>query len=164
MSHFDPFADDLQPEPVAANNTDAWNETEKKENKVMAGANTEGKIVVTLKGGAGFDAPWIVVHATDAADALEQLNDKVLGELIARTKTVSAHFSGGSGNAGRPASPQSNSRPPQQQAPASAGNAPGCDHGTRVYKSGVSKAGKPYKMWACPSGDRNDQCSPEWIR
>lgn len=47
--------------------------------------------------------------------------------------------------------------PPGQQAPL-------CDHGyARVYKSGVSKAGKPYKMWSCPA-DRSEQCEPQWVR
>lgn len=46
--------------------------------------------------------------------------------------------------------------------PASSG--PECRHGDRVFKSGTSKAGKPYKMWSCPSSDRNDQCDPVWIK
>lgn len=48
--------------------------------------------------------------------------------------------------------PQSPSGPPTGQS---------CRHGARVFKEGVSKAGKPYKLWACP-GPRNDQCQPEW--
>lgn len=51
-----------------------------------------------------------------------------------------------------PAAPQG---PPGVQAPT-------CPHGVREYKSGVSKQGKPYKMWACPETNRDAQCKPEW--
>jgi hypothetical protein len=33
----------------------------------------------------------------------------------------------------------------------------------KEYKTGVGKTGKPYKMWACPSRDRGNQCPPEWL-
>ena len=61
------------------------------------------------------------------------------------------------------------SAPPSQQPkgtpvaqPGNAGAAPSCQHGPRVFREGVSKAGKPYKAWFCSSQDRNDQCKPEW--
>ena len=40
---------------------------------------------------------------------------------------------------------------------------PSCKHGYRELKSGVSKAGKAYKCWSCPSKDRKDQCDPIWV-
>lgn len=40
---------------------------------------------------------------------------------------------------------------------------PSCKHGYMELKSGVSKAGKAYKCWSCPSKDRKDQCGPVWI-
>jgi hypothetical protein len=40
---------------------------------------------------------------------------------------------------------------------------PSCKHGYMELKSGVSKAGKAYKCWSCPSKDRKDQCAPVWI-
>ena len=50
-----------------------------------------------------------------------------------------------------------------QAPPQTGGNAvPQCPHGYREYKSGVSKAGKPYKMWVCPETNRDLQCKPEW--
>lgn len=61
------------------------------------------------------------------------------------------------------------SAPPSQQPkgtpvaqPGNAGAAPSCQHGPRIFREGVSKAGKPYKAWFCSSQDRNDQCKPEW--
>lgn len=37
-----------------------------------------------------------------------------------------------------------------------------CQHGQMQWREGVSKAGKPYKMWACPM--RNGGCDPIWVR
>jgi hypothetical protein len=55
--------------------------------------------------------------------------------------------------------------PQAPQAPVTGGTgaAPTCPHGVKEYKSGVGKTGKPYKRWACPSQDRNNQCKPEWL-
>jgi hypothetical protein len=40
---------------------------------------------------------------------------------------------------------------------------PTCKHGYMEFKTGISKAGKPYKCWSCPSKDRKDQCDPTWV-
>ena len=40
---------------------------------------------------------------------------------------------------------------------------PSCKHGYMEFKTGVSKAGKAYKCWSCPSKDRKDQCPPTWV-
>jgi hypothetical protein len=60
---------------------------------------------------------------------------------------------------------------PAKPEPATPNGAPGCKHGTRVYKSGQSKGKfntdgtpKEWKMWACPSKNRDDECEPSWIR
>ena len=39
---------------------------------------------------------------------------------------------------------------------------PTCVHGTRIFRSGVSKTtGKPYAFWACPTPQGTpDQCKP----
>jgi hypothetical protein len=61
--------------------------------------------------------------------------------------------------------PAQQAQPQQQAASVPAGlTAPYCQHGQREYKAGTSKAGKAYKMWSCPSGDRASQCQPEWLR
>ncbi len=62
-----------------------------------------------------------------------------------------------------PSNPGSRPSATPSSAPPAGGAAPSCSHGPRRYKQGVSKAGKPYKMWACPSSDRNNQCPPEWV-
>lgn len=155
---FDPFADDVQPEPVVQTETVTEN---KKENKTVAANNSEGKLTVTLKGGNGFDAPWIVIHADDANDALDQLNDKALGALIARTKEVAGFFSGGTGQA--PQRPAQGSAPASKDAPA--GDAPQCNHGAMTYRSGVSKKnGQPWKAYFCPAPQGADQCQAKFIK
>ncbi len=42
------------------------------------------------------------------------------------------------------------------------GTGPTCQHGNRIFKSGVSKStGKPYSMWVCPTPQGTpDQCKP----
>lgn len=107
------------------------------------------------------------------ADTPEQL-DQILAYLQGKVQDildVQALFDAGNVVVQQAATP----RPAQQQsggwggqapaqAAAPAGPAPTCVHGERIYKEGTSRAGKPYKMWSCPSRDRNAQCEPQWIR
>jgi hypothetical protein len=55
---------------------------------------------------------------------------------------------------------------PQYQQPAPApGGAPTCQHGTKLYKSGTSQAGRDWKAWFCPASSSDpSQCPKEWIR
>ncbi len=122
---------------------------EKKEERPVSSA--EGKITITLKGGAGFDAPWIVIHASDIPDAYEQLtgdNAALLSELMGKVKSAAQHFSGGSGGG----SASAKSVPQQAQEPPA--DAPDCPPGWQ-FRSGVSKAGKPYKGFFPPRGDES---------
>lgn len=123
-----------------------------KENN-MSETPTNNKLTVTLKGGSGFDAPWIVLHGDTAAELLEQLNDEALKALIEQTSAVGKFFADkgpqaqgnrGGGGGGRSGAPQG-----AQQPPAGAPEAPGPDW---VFKSGTSKAGKPWKAWMPPQG------------
>lgn len=110
---------------------------------------SEGKVVVTLKGGTGFDAPWIVLHADDAADALGQLDETMIA-LMERAQKAAKHFGslGGGGNTsgGRPVAqgqPQGS-----VEAPAWAPPKPYDDF---IYKTGVSaKNGKTWHAWMPP--------------
>lgn len=167
MAMPDPFADEAdeaQNAPAATNtNAGPWEE-KPVTNAPTVVPSADGKLVVTLKGGTGFDAPWIVIHAADAADALTQLEDKELGKLIERTKVVAGFFAGGNcGSA--PAAPRQSGGGGQAQRgrPATAGSSPDgekrfCEHGERVFKSGVSKAGKTWQAYDCP----NRVCDREW--
>ncbi|WP_456298580.1 hypothetical protein [Kitasatospora mediocidica] len=71
---------------------------------------------------------------------------------------------------GAPQAPQWSAPAPDQQQysmppqTGGQGQAPSCPHGQRVYKSGVSAQGKPYKMWACSAPQGPGQCKPEWVK
>lgn len=130
----------------------ATTETSKKENTSMT-ADSQNKIVVTLKGGAGYDAPWVVVHADDSAEALAILNDPSTKELLETTKKAGAHFAGTSqAKGGRQGQPSGSA-----QAPAGAPTPPA----GYVYKSGMGKNGR---MWyAFMGANRSDNLDPIWL-
>ncbi|WP_158881915.1 hypothetical protein [Amycolatopsis anabasis] len=156
---FDPFADAPADEAQAA---PAQAPAATPARPVAAGS--EGKVVVTLKGGAGFDAPWVVVHAADVEDAIGHLSDEKLRDLLDRTKRAGGYFAGGS------SAPQGGGQQRQAGKPEGADQAPGgeeryCKHGQMQFKSGVSKSsGKAYKGFFCSERDRNEQCKPEFIK
>ena len=54
--------------------------------------DSNGKVVVTLKGGKGYDAPWIVLHCDTVAEANGLLADEGLKELIDRTTKAGQYF------------------------------------------------------------------------
>lgn len=134
----------------------------------------EGKVVVTLKGGTGFDAPWIVIHAEDAADALAQL-DGTLAELMQKTAQVARYFHGQLGGSKPPQAaptPQSGgyNGGGQPGRPANANQAPNgqaeyCAHGAMVFNSGVNNQGKAWSGHFCPQPKgATDKCDPKWNR
>lgn len=148
----------------------------------MTGDNFEGPeapYTVTLKGGAGFESPWLVLRATSAEDAIALLAEATLNELpekIAefaadfRAKSGAAPSAGGDRSSGT-SSPRSG-RPSTRAQGAQRGAAPQnqraqqdveyhpeglqCDAcGEPVFlKSGTSKAGRKYELWACPNQQR----------
>lgn len=170
----DPFSTDFtpaQPQGFAwepGNNAPTNNETSNtKENTNMQNAS-EGKVVVTLKGGRDFDAPWIVIHANDVADANDHLRDAALGELIRNTQEVAKFFAGGGQNTPQaaPQRPQNNGG--QRGKPAGAsmhpqGETRQCAHGQMTYRSGINRNGKPYEAFFCPERDRAQQCPAVWL-
>ena len=128
-----------------------------------AQAESDGKVVLTFKGGRDFDAPWIVIHANglqEAHDFVVGDNASLLATVMDRVKVASQHF------AGKPAAAPAAA--PQRQAPQAATEAPGgekrfCEHGEMVFKSGVAKAtGKPYKLFSC-TAPREQQCKAQFL-
>lgn len=121
-------------------------------------------VTVTLKGGKGFEAPWIVIHAADAADALAQVKDKAMAELAKATAQMGAWFAGLGGSGSTPASSggerpsRSDSKPERQRAPR--GEREYCEHGEMTWKSGTNKRGKAYSGFFCP----DNECDPKWSR
>lgn len=175
----DPFADE-DASATAGANADAvqdsgspWDDevpaqanTTTKERVIVQ--NTEGKVVVTLKGGGGYDAPWIVIHAEDTADALGQLSDERLRELMDRTKRAAGYFSGGGQQ--RQQGGQTGGQQRTQGRPAGAAQAPNgevrhCAHGPMQYKTGTGRNGKTWQAFMCPAPrNASDKCDPEWLR
>lgn len=113
----------------------------------------------------------INLYASDIADLSVKLEEieSVAAQIGALEGVLNANSAASGISA--PPSAQSGSEVPSRPAQGppggtqlSQGAAPSCAHGPRTFKSGISKAGKPYKLWACSSYDRNDQCQPEWVR
>lgn len=128
--------------------------TKKKKETATVAENTEGKIVVTLKGGKGYEAPWIVIHANDVQEANDHLNDENLAELIKQTKKVAEFFNGGANTQAANApkgQPQASTQAPNGQQPPEG----------YVFKSGVGKNGRAWKAFM--PADRNSGLEPIWL-
>lgn len=54
--------------------------------------DAEGKVVVVLKAGTAYDAPWITIHAASLDDAEAQLRDQTLKTLMDLTGRAATHF------------------------------------------------------------------------
>jgi hypothetical protein len=166
LTDFDPFAD------VPADDTDpapfeepAPKKAAPKKAAATVTVSEGGRADITLKGGAGFDVPWIPLGFGSIAEAHASLTNpetqKQLAELFDVVAKANALFaakvaavapskpSGGSG--GAPARPG-------QEAPAGTPEAPGPDW---TYKTGVnSKTGKTWKAWMPPRGS---DAQPVWL-
>lgn len=117
-------------------------------------------IKVTLKGGSGYDAPWLTFDFRSVDDADETLNGPDgarLAGVLAKVQDVAKFFvsknvlpapvRGGGGSAA-----------PAAKVPDFMGTAPSCEHGTKTYITKVSaKTGKPWHAWGCP-GTKDNQC------
>lgn len=112
------------------------NTTENKEN-IMS----EGKIVITEKAGAGYDAPWIVTHASSAAEGYEILNSEEYKQLMEITTQRAAEFA--KLMPSKAPAARSGSQAPQGK-PQGASQAPGGATPPEgyVFKSGIAKSGK----------------------
>lgn len=147
MTVYNPF--DAQPEPVQT----------VPDNPVSADAgnprptavNGDGKVVITLKGGTGYDEPWVVIHAESVEDALAHFDDhEKLTQLLDRTKKAAGYFHGLSGGGAAPAQSAPAQTPAYQQPPA---DAPECPGPGWEFKSGFSKKNnKTWKAWMPPKG------------
>lgn len=134
------------------------------------------KVSITLKAGGNTADPWIVVHADsvdEAAMLLRQLRDE---NVFTGVKSLTAQFAG-TDDTGRavetvrqrfPGSEVTQDDDPwagtnatsqRQELPGNQGvRCPTCN-GPTEFKSGTSKAGKPYKMHKC-TGNRDHD--PVW--
>lgn len=116
----------------------------------------ESKIVTTLKGGAGYDAPWIVIHSNTPEEALAVLEAESVKRLIDQTKKVASYFSGSPARDNRKA-PGVKGKPKAATTPPA--GSPACPEGWS-YRTGISKAGKPWQAYFPPKGVEGD---PIWL-
>lgn len=163
MSFDDPFDNaplDADNSEEAQLNTPAVTVT-----KAPPTGESDGKVVLTFKGGRDFDAPWIVIHANglqEAHDFVVGDNASLLATVMDRVKVASSHF------AGKQDPPAQGGGAPPSRAPQAAQQAPNgetrfCEHGEMVFKSGVAKgSGKPYRLFSCPA-PRDQQCKAQFL-
>lgn len=114
------------------------------------------QISITLKGGTGFDAPWIVVKGTSPEEALEILNKvRELGLMDTTAKAAAmfqGHVGGGSGGSGVRQGQGGNRAGGQNAKPATPPGvaAKSCSHGEMVYRTGNGAKG-PWQAFFCPT-------------
>ncbi|MFB7473199.1 hypothetical protein [Kitasatospora sp. NPDC056184] len=148
---YDPFADnDTTTDPFGGSTEPADTTSTTKETTVTTTTpeHSETGVSITLKGGSGYDAPWIVFRGANLRDAHAQMADKeALKALVDDVAKVGAYFaSTGAPKAAQAASGGGNEASAQQ--PARPANVPA----HYVFKSGVSKkSGKAYRMWIDPN-------------
>lgn len=149
----DPFADDED-----TTTTGVGGSTATENGKPTVTPTEDGKVVVTLKGGRDYDAPWIVIHAADVEDANVQLSDPELKPLIEQTAKVAKFFAKTNGGG----QPQGGGQQQSNGKPAGAEEAPGgekqfCKHGEKRFDTKISKkTKKPYSAFFC-TGPQSDQ-------
>lgn len=153
----DPFAavnDEPQNAPAETTPTP---EPTPKENRPMA-VSDQSKLTLTLKGGAGFDSPWIVIHADGPGEALNILNDESLKSLMEVSQNAAKHFVSKNQIGAAPA--QANNGQPAGATQAPNGETPPPGY---VFKSGFSnKTNKPWKAFM--PIDKNSGLEVKWLR
>ena len=123
----------------------------------------DGKIVVTLKGGAGYDSPWIVVGGDSVPEVQEILKNAsalgLYGDVVAAAQFLQA--SNGVPTAGGAPAPTSQPSTPTPSAP-TAPQASGqfCNHGPRVRRSGTNARGAWVGHFCSLPKDHPDRCKP----
>lgn len=138
----------------------------------------EAPFVVTLKGGTGFEKPWIVIRGNSAAEAVARLAEAKLEGLLEKTAEYAADFqatTGAAAPAGDHRSPSGGSSTQGQQAAAPSAAAPSLQfhpeglkcsscQGSVVFKEITAKTGKKFKMWVCENQrSRGDGHHSEFI-
>lgn len=110
----------------------------------------DGKISITLKGGKGYDAPWIVVSGDTVAEVEQSMLELGESRLIKLTKLgsealVSAVEVG--------VAAQGGGAPSASERPAGVG-------ADWALREGTGKNGKPWKGWFPPRGSTE---KPVWV-
>lgn len=121
----------------------------------------------TLKGGASFDSPWLVIRADTAAQLKERLREAysdLVGPLVLTANVFAEEYSGGKPAPVTAPAPVQNFAPAQQAAP-TGGQAPVCVHGTTKWVEARPDSGKTWKGWFCPAPrEATDKCKPIFVK
>lgn len=110
----------------------------------------DGKISITLKGGKGYDAPWIVVSGDTVAEVERSMLELGESRLIELTKLGSEALVGAVGVGG---AAQGGGTPSEADRPAGVG-------ADWTLREGTGKNGKPWKGWFPPRGSTE---KPVWV-
>jgi hypothetical protein len=84
---------------------DPWEETSSMEKDIPEELSDRDRVTVTMKGGTGFDAPWIVLHAKDVPEANKLMEDVDVHGLAGQVVATSARFQSLFGPVKAPSSP-----------------------------------------------------------
>jgi hypothetical protein len=112
------------------------------------GQANDGKFVVTLKGGSGFDAPWFVAHLDSLAEVEAALNDPTLKRILEKLQVIAPVFVALQQKSVGGAPAPAERRPAPAGAAGPPANAPACPGDGWVWRSGTVKAGpKQGEIW-----------------
>lgn len=151
----------------------------------------EAPYTITLKGGSGYAAPWLVLRAQSAEDAQALLVEAKAAELLESIAAYASDFQekvagAEPANTSAPAGGRSTGSPSRSGARGGSqrgGSAPapkngevelhpeglkcekaGCGGDVQLKTITSKKNGKKYDMWVCPNQqDRNDGHHSEFI-
>lgn len=117
-------------------------------------------IKVTLKGGPGYDAPWLTHDFRSVEEADQILNGPDgarLAGVLTRVQAVAEFFVSKNSTPKTARSGGGSSAPTADSAPAWMGSAPSCDHGTKKYVTKLRGDGSRWHAWGC-NGTKDNQC------
>lgn len=121
----------------------------------------DGKITVTLKGGAGYDAPWVVIGGDSVPEVQEILKNAAALGLYGDVAAAAQFLQAGNGVPTSGGAPAPASVPTSAPAPA-APQGKFCSHGPRVRRSGTSARGAWVGHFCSLPKDHPDRCKPEY--
>lgn len=134
--------------------------------------NDGDKWVITIKGGSGYDAPWLVGHLSSLDKVDESLSNRdLMDSVLTRLWETAQRFASNAPE--RPAAATKSNNGGAQRTPPN-GPPPGteipdCEHGPMQYRTGIVKSGnrvgETWKAFMCPQPKgSDDQCKPQFIK